>query len=492
MQRQILMITFGAQTLMKINFKITVALFLCAIHFSAFGQLFKLAKTVRDFSSNPCLLITKPDEPVLIQGNTDGSIIFRSAITGEIQNQVNAHSKSMNNFDFNTTNNLLISSAANGEIRVYDFATKKIINRLTASEYSGMKFAAFSIADGFIYFNGYNRLYKTRSDLTQDIIKIYDFTDSINAGVITPDRSALILALGKHLYVVNPRTDEIIQQLYTGNVPVEKLCMLPGSGVLSWSSDGTIQIWKLTLGQLETTPIQWFKAGKPSNISFSHDGRYMVTGNVGNWVRIWNPSQKKIEQELIGHQSAVNGYAFAPGDSTLFTASNDLSLKIWKTRVDTLILPDPVEKKSVKPVTIETPPQAVLREPVNPDVKMLPKNIPQHVRNRTVIKTETIKLDKPTIDVYIYDNHLIDGDTLSIFFNGEWVLRNYGVVKEKFKLTLNLKENTNNYMVLFAENLGSKPPNSAVVYFLVGKQKRYITLNSDMTQCSAINFVYKK
>jgi hypothetical protein len=47
-------------------------------------------------------------------------------------------------------------------------------------------------------------------------------------------------------------------------------------------------------------------------------------------------------------------------------------------------------------------------------------------------------------------------------------------------------------MVLFAENLGTKPPNSAVVYFVEGKEKRYITLNSDMTQCSAINFVYKK
>jgi hypothetical protein len=43
-----------------------------------------------------------------------------------------------------------------------------------------------------------------------------------------------------------------------------------------------------------------------------------------------------------------------------------------------------------------------------------------------------------------------------------------------------------------AENLGTIPPNSAVVFFQDGKQKRYITLNSDMTECSAINFIYKK
>src|SRR5205814_733518 len=150
------------------------------------------------------ILIAKPDEPVLVQANTDGSLIFRSAFTGLIENQTAAHTKAINNLDFNTTNNLLFSTSANGEIRVYDFNKKKIINQLTNSQYEGMKFGDFSIADGFIYFNGYNRLYKTRSDLTQEVIKIYDFNDSINAGVITPDRTALILALGKHLYVINP------------------------------------------------------------------------------------------------------------------------------------------------------------------------------------------------------------------------------------------------------------------------------------------------
>ena len=473
------------------NQKIIFLFACCLVQVPSFAQLFKLAGTLRDFSSNPSLLVAKPDEPVLVQGNSDGSLIFRSAITGELESKIQAHAKPVNGIDFNTTNDLLISTSVNGEICVYDFAEKKIINRLSAPEYSGMKFAAFSIADGFIYFNGYNRLYKTRSDLTQGIAKIYDFTDSINAGVITPDRKALIIALGKYIYVINPRTDEIVQQLYTGNSSVEKLCMLPGSGVLSWSSDGTIQIWKLTLGQLESSPIQWFKAGKPSNISFSHDGRYMVTGNVGNWVRIWNPSLKKIEQELIGHQSAVNGYAFAPGDSTLFTASNDLSLKIWKTNIDSATQAQLDELKSGKTTAANTLP-AVNPEPENHEVKMLPKNIPQHVRNRKVIKTETIKMHQPTIDVYIYDNHIIDGDTLSIFFNGEWVLKNYGVVREKKKITLKLRENSNNYMVLFAENLGTKPPNSAVVFFVEGKQKRYITLNSDLTQCSAINFMYKK
>ena len=132
---------------MKIRLKIFFLLAGASLPFTSIGQLFKLAKTVRDFSANPSMLVTKPDEPILIQGNTDGSIIFRSAVTGEIQNKSSAHSKAINGIDFNTTGNLLISTSGNGEIRVYDFNEKKIINQLSKAEYSGMKFAAFSIAD---------------------------------------------------------------------------------------------------------------------------------------------------------------------------------------------------------------------------------------------------------------------------------------------------------------------------------------------------------
>src|SRR5690348_2439294 len=126
------------------NFKWLFLWMLFALQEQSNAQLFKLAKTVRDFSANPSMLICKPDEPVLIQGNTDGTILLRSAFTGEIENKVAAHSRSINNFDFNTTNDLLISTSVNGEIRVYDFEQKKIINKLSAPEYSGMKFALFS------------------------------------------------------------------------------------------------------------------------------------------------------------------------------------------------------------------------------------------------------------------------------------------------------------------------------------------------------------
>ena len=121
-----------------------------------------------------------------------------------------------------------------------------------------MRFVLFSIADGFIYFNGNNRLYKTRSDLTQKVEKIINENDTIYDAVITNDRSSLIYSTGNVLKVMNTRTDVIRQEFNAGTSPLEKLCLLRDSLLVSWSKDGTISFWTYKFGQLMPTPSFWF------------------------------------------------------------------------------------------------------------------------------------------------------------------------------------------------------------------------------------------
>src|SRR6185436_9416768 len=198
-------------------------------HANAADPTFKFFNSISDNQSLPTLLISKPDESIMVQGNTDGSILLRSIDDGSFIRTITVHSRAVNYLNFNSTGRLLISASSNGEIKIFDFLKDKVIHQLNSPQYEGVSFSLFSIADGFIYFNGRGRLYKTRSDLTQEVQKIYDFSDSITSGVITDDRNALIISLGKYIYVINTRTDEIIQQLYAGNTQVEKLYLVPGS-----------------------------------------------------------------------------------------------------------------------------------------------------------------------------------------------------------------------------------------------------------------------
>src|SRR6185436_5548610 len=123
---------------------------------------------------------------------------------------------------------------------------------------------------------------------TQEVVKLFDFPDTITSGVITTDRSALIISLGKFIYVINTRTDEIIEQVYAGNAPVKKIYLTTSNQLMSWNADGSVFVWNLSLGQIVVPMQTWFKAGVYSDAVFSQNGRWMVTGNTGNWARVWN------------------------------------------------------------------------------------------------------------------------------------------------------------------------------------------------------------
>ena len=62
---------------------------------------------------------------------------------------------------------------------------------------------------------------------------------------------------------------------------------------------------------------------------------------------------------------------------------------------------------------------------------MTETNIPKIINGRKVIQSETIEIQQSTLTIYVFDNSFIDGDTMSLFFNGEWLLDHYGVTKFK-------------------------------------------------------------
>ncbi len=86
----------------------------------------------------------------------------------------------------------------------------------------------------------------------------------------------------------------------------------------------------------------------------------------------------------------------------------------------------------------------------------------------------------------------MDGDSISLNINGEWILQEYSVVKTKLKIHVKINPNaTNNYLILYAHNLGEISPNTAAVQVLIGDKVYKLTLTSDLQKSGALNFVYK-
>lgn len=118
-------------------------------------------------------------------------------------------------------------------------------------------------------------------------------------------------------------------------------------------------------------------------------------------------------------------------------------------------------------------------------------NVPTSVLGRSVELQSTIQVTQPEFDIEIYDKSIVDGDSVSLSFNGKWLIQNYGVVVTKKLIHVRLDTRSkNNYLVLYAHNLGDIPPNTAAVSVILGGKEYNITLSSDLNKCGALNFEY--
>lgn len=117
----------------------------------------------------------------------------------------------------------------------------------------------------------------------------------------------------------------------------------------------------------------------------------------------------------------------------------------------------------------------------------VPDNAPRVIENRTVVmsKSKVIKSPTNTIRIELFDHQEIDGDIVSINYNGRWILREYELQRKPRVLSLPVEQG-DNYLVLFAENLGQKPPNTMAIRYAEKGERKVMILNSDLKHSEMI------
>jgi WD40 repeat protein len=101
-----------------------------------------------------------------------------------------------------------------------------------------------------------------------------------------------------------------------------------GKSILTGSQDSTARLWDLQ-GNL----LQLFKGhlGRITSVTFSPDGKTILTGSVDKTARIWD-LQGNLLQEFIGHRGIVYSVAYSPDGKTILTGSIDKTARIWNLK----------------------------------------------------------------------------------------------------------------------------------------------------------------
>lgn len=122
-----------------------------------------------------------------------------------------------------------------------------------------------------------------------------------------------------------------------------------------------------------------------------------------------------------------------------------------------------------------------------------PENNTGRIEQRTKRYIEVIELDVPQFKVELYDNGQVDGDTVSLFFNNRLMVAQKRLSTTPISLDLVIdRSRPDNELVMYAENLGSIPPNTALMV-VTAKDKRYeVNITSTEDVNGAVRFRLKQ
>lgn len=111
-------------------------------------------------------------------------------------------------------------------------------------------------------------------------------------------------------------------------------------------------------------------------------------------------------------------------------------------------------------------------------------------RTNNILKR--IDLTQPDFKVDLYDDGDIDGDIVSVYYNGKAILNSVKLTDKPETLSLTLDPNkTENELLIYAENEGDIAPNTALMIVTEGNTRTEVRITSDTKKNGVILFTKK-
>ena len=109
-------------------------------------------------------------------------------------------------------------------------------------------------------------------------------------------------------------------------------------------------------------------------------------------------------------------------------------------------------------------------------------------KDRKMVTKETMHVPKDSILIQIWDSNRVDGDIISLDFNGRTILSDYTLTSIPKSIKVRLL-NGNNFLTLLAHNLGDIPPNTAALSIEREEGHKVVILKSDMGQSESVKII---
>lgn len=242
------------------------------------------------------------------------------------------HSDRVTSVIFSHDGKFIISGSADHTIKVWDFATAKVV-RTIGGHNSYIKEVLISSDDSFILScSGFDNEIKIWDFSTGKLLKSITEWSDVNSMAISPNN--IFLATGtddSSVKIWNIAENKLIKILEGHSGWVSSLAFSPcGKYLISGSLDETIIIWDFLTGKRIGTLTG--HTGSVRSLIFSPNGNYIISGGLRNDpIKIWKFSSLELLYNLTIDQIdivSIDAISISPDENYILCGSLDTML-LW-------------------------------------------------------------------------------------------------------------------------------------------------------------------
>ena len=166
--------------------------------------------------------------------------------------------------------------------------------------------------------------------------------------------------------------------------------------------------------------------------------------------------------------------------------------KFWKPYDEDYVFSAVPPKRVDSARVMSSDTTAIVPVPVNPEIKEKEVLVEEFAKRKNSYSKE-ITIVSDSIRLSFYDNGDIDGDSISVFLNGQPIVANQLLSPRALNVYIALDPTKEiNEISMFANNLGKLPPNTALMVISDGDNRHELYLSSSLTSNAAVRLRKRK
>lgn len=428
---------------MKFKFLI---LFYC-LSINIFSQNIELIESFIGYQEDSEIISFTPNNRIILSGNYSGKLNLWDLKHQTIIKSINAHSMPINSIKFSENGKKFTTCSPDSCVKIWDFNSGRLIDSIKIQ--SIPQIAIFNKNEnGYLIFDEDGNVFEKKfrnKNLAKKFTNEQKFLDAI----LSHDKNYIITCDEKSLKMKDYYSGDLTWEIEhpTKNI-FSKVQIHSKDTLVLWSKNGNINFWEIE----NKNPLLEINATNLHNrLSINKHCDIIISGYYKDRPFLINLNEIDFSEDYKTDFVIANTFLSSLNKKYLVSSGTKRRHRLME-----------IKKHKFFPISVQ---------------------------KRKVADKKEFLTDSRYVVLEIWDNAQIDGDTVSLNFNGKWILKDYGLVRGKKQVFLKLQEGQSNELIFYAKNLGKISPNTTAITLIDRKDKKEFEINSNLDENGKITLI---